>query len=136
MRSKLLEGAHFRGIINEQPGAGGILTSCGAVPAAIGYASQSYRTRRTRLVPIAKKEGEPFYAPSRANCLNGKYPLARGLFLYANRPPGKKLLPTVEEYLAFATAEIGQRYVAAVGSYRIDLKTAKANLKAIGRTGE
>ena len=136
MRSYLLKGAPFRGIISEQPGAGGLVTACGAERAAIGYASQFYLTRRTRLVPIAAKKGEPFYSPSRENCLAGKYPLARELLFYVNREPGKKLPPNLEEYLALATSELGQRFVDRAGSYRIDMKTARANLVAIGRSSE
>lgn len=133
MRSHLLEGARFKGIINERPGAGGLVTACGSERRAIGYASHAYETRRTRFVPIAAKPGEPFYQPTRENCLNGKYPLARELLFYVNKPPDKKLPPIVEEYLAFATSEVGQRLVARARGFRIDMKTAQANLKAIGR---
>ncbi|MHC4939306.1 MAG: PstS family phosphate ABC transporter substrate-binding protein [Planctomycetota bacterium] len=133
MRSRLLKGGPFKGIINEQYGAGGLVTACGSERRAIGYASHAYATRRTRLVPLAAQPGGPFHAPTRENCLNGKYPLARELLFYVNKLPGKKLAPMLEEYLALATSELGQRFVERAHAYRIDMKTAQANLKAIER---
>jgi len=136
MRENVLKDGPFRGIVDEQPGGGGLATACGSVPAAIGYASQFFRTRRTKLLNVAADEAGPFYEPSRANCLSGKYPLARELLIYVNRPPDKKLPPKVEEFLAFATSEVGQRCVDAAASFRIDMKTALENLAAIGRSAE
>jgi phosphate transport system substrate-binding protein len=136
MREQVLKGAPFRGIVDEQPGGGGLATACGSVPASIGYASQVFRTKRTKLLKIGADEAGPFYEPSRANCLDGKYPLARELLIYVNRPPGKELPPKVLEFLAFATSEVGQRCVEAAGSFRIDMKTARENLRAIGRVAE
>jgi len=136
MRKHVLEGAPFLAIVEEQPGAGGLVTACASVRPAIGYASQFFRTRRTKILRIAADEKGPYVAPSRADCISGRYPLSRPLLFYVNRAPGKKLPMAQEEFLAFVSSEIGQRCVDGAGSYRIDMKTVLENLKAIGRGEE
>lgn len=133
MRARVLRGGAFDLSVRVQPGSGAVVNACGAYVNAIGYASRSYKTRRTRFVPIAESEGKPFVLPTRAACLKGTYALHRAAYLYVNRPPHKELPPHVAEFLAFASSASGQRVVERAGGHPIYAAIARHNLKAIGR---
>jgi phosphate transport system substrate-binding protein len=46
--------------------------------------------------------GAPFVPASAENALNGSYPLARLLYVYVNKPPGKPLDPVADQFLSMA----------------------------------
>jgi len=74
----------------------------------ITYSGIGHAASGVRALPIALKDGEPFIMPTDQNVANGKYPLARYLYLYVNKPPGKPLPITLQEYLKFAYSQAGQ----------------------------
>jgi phosphate transport system substrate-binding protein len=65
-----------------------------------------------KLLPLARKDGEPFADASYANVAAGRYPLSPFVWLYVNRAPGKPLDPTVKAYLQLALSAQGQAIVA------------------------
>jgi len=75
------------------------------------YSGIGHAASGVRALPIAMKEGEPFVMPTDQNVSNGQYPLARYLYLYVNKPPGKPLPITLQEYLKFAYSQSGQSIV-------------------------
>src|SRR5205814_521888 len=95
----------------------------GADPAGIGYASIFFRTRRTRPVPLEGSDGR-MYAPQPENCQGGKYPLARFLYLYANKSPSKPLDPAIREFLTFVLSRQGQQVVCEGGNFPLSAPVA------------
>lgn len=75
------------------------------------YSGIGHATSGVRQLPIALKEGEPFVLPTDENVANGKYPLTRYLYMYVNKPPGKPLPGTLQEYLKFAYSQSGQAVI-------------------------
>jgi phosphate transport system substrate-binding protein len=75
------------------------------------YSGIGHAAAGVRPLPVAMKEGEPFILPTDQNVANGQYPLARYLYLYVNKPPGKPLPDTLQEYLKFAYSQSGQAVV-------------------------
>jgi phosphate transport system substrate-binding protein len=45
------------------------------------------------------------------NAINGSYPLARFLYVYVNKEPGKELDPITREFLAMVLSRRGQEVV-------------------------
>jgi phosphate transport system substrate-binding protein len=68
-------------------------------------------------VAIAKKEGGPYFEPTRENFQSRVYPLTRSVFIYANRAPGQPLPPPVDEFLRYVLSRQGQQEVEAFGRY-------------------
>jgi phosphate transport system substrate-binding protein len=72
----------FKSNVNEQPGSASVVQSVTTSKNGIGYSGMGYTTSGVRMVPLAKKEGEPFIAPTPENAISGTYPLTRYLYVY------------------------------------------------------
>ncbi|WP_222926952.1 PstS family phosphate ABC transporter substrate-binding protein [Sphingomonas gilva] len=62
-------------------------------------------------VAIAPRGSTNYVAPSRATFQDRSYPLARKIYIYFDRPPGKALEPKLKEFLRFVLSREGQRLV-------------------------
>jgi phosphate transport system substrate-binding protein len=77
----------------------------------IGYSGIGYTTSSVRKVPLASKPGAPFVPASAENALDGSYPLARFLYIYVNKSPGKPLDPVADQFLRMVLSATGQGLV-------------------------
>jgi phosphate transport system substrate-binding protein len=77
----------------------------------MGYSGIGYRTSGVRLVPLSEKTGGPLSEGSYEDVISKKYPLARFLYLYVNKAPGKPLDPLVKEFLKLVFSREGQEVV-------------------------
>ncbi|MBD3766913.1 MAG: phosphate ABC transporter substrate-binding protein PstS family protein [Gammaproteobacteria bacterium] len=110
-KKKALCKGDFKSNVNEQPGSASVVQSVATSINAIGYSGIGYKTSGVRAVPLVKKEGEPFVEANEANALSGKYPLARSLYIYVNKAPGKPLDPMVKEFMTLVLSKEGQQVV-------------------------
>ena len=78
----------------------------------IGYGLLDTLTPDVRLVPLARKAGEPFQVPTPATVLTHTYPLSRFIYVYANRKPGQPLDPKVKEFYKLILSRQGQQVIA------------------------
>lgn len=102
----------YRKTVKEQPGSASVVQGVGVDKYAIGYSGIGFLTSNIKVVDIAKKEGAKHYSPLKyENILNGNYPLARGLNIYAVKSPKKKLDPVVKEFLKYIFSQQGQEVV-------------------------
>lgn len=101
----------FKNNVNEQPGSASVVQSVATSVNAIGYSGIGYKTSGVRAVPLAKKEGEPFIEADEASAVSGKFPLARALYVYVNKAPGKPLDPMVKEFMTLVLSKEGQQVV-------------------------
>ena len=81
-------------------------------PGGLTYALLANLTPNVRAVPLAAKEGEPFYAPTLENVYSHKYPLSRFVYIYVNKKPGQPIEPKVKEFLKMVLSKQGQQVVA------------------------
>ncbi len=58
-------------------------------PCAIGYSGLGYHTSEVKMLLVAKKAGDPTYAPSIETTLDQTYPIARPLFIYSLGTPSE-----------------------------------------------
>ncbi len=101
----------FKTNVNEQPGSASVVQSVATSVNAIGYSGIGYKTSGVRALPLAKKDGEPFVEADEQNAISGKYPLARALYVYVNKAPGKPLDPMVKEFMTLVLSKEGQQVV-------------------------
>ena len=64
-----------------------------------------------KLVWPWRKTGGAYSDGNYEDVVSGKYPLARFLYLYVNKAPGKPLDPVVREFLKFIFSKEGQEIV-------------------------
>jgi phosphate transport system substrate-binding protein len=64
-----------------------------------------------RAVPLTNAPGKPFVDATPDNAINGSYPLARFLYVYVNKEPGKELDPITREFLTLVLSRSGQEVV-------------------------
>lgn len=110
-KEKALCKGDFKTNVNEQPGSASVVQSVATSVNAIGYSGIGYKTSGVRALPLAKKDGEPFVEADEQNAVSGKYPLARALYVYVNKAPGKPLDPMVKEFMTLVLSKEGQQVV-------------------------
>lgn len=106
-----LGGGDFKDEVKEQPGSASVVQGVSEDVAGIGYSGIGYRTSGVKTVALAQKEGDQAVEPTAENVYKGSYPLARFLFVYINKEPGKPLDPLVREFLKFVLSKEGQEIV-------------------------
>ena len=110
-KKKALCDGDFRNNVNEQPGSASVVQSVGASLNSIGYSGMGYFTVGVRAIPLAKKVGGDYIPATRANVVEGKYPLSRFLYVYINKHPTKPLDPITREFIKLILSQQGQKNV-------------------------
>lgn len=80
--------------------------------AVLGWVNAAAISDQVRVLPLAARNGEPYYGPDKATVQAGRYPLAMPVQLYVNRAPGRPLDPLVKAYLQLALSPQGQAVIA------------------------
>lgn len=101
----------FKSNVNEQPGSASVVQSVATSINAIGYSGIGYKTSGVRALPLAKKGSTDLVEANEANAISGKYPLARALYVYVNKAPGKAMDPMVKEFMTLVLSKEGQNVV-------------------------
>ena len=114
----------FKRTVKEQP-SGGVVNHMANDINGIGYSGIGYRTSRVKPVPIIV-QGKKIDA-SYENCINGKYPLARKLYLVLKPKPS----PQVKNFLKFVLSKEGQLIVQKDGYYHLHEKEIAEQLKKL-----
>jgi phosphate transport system substrate-binding protein len=78
---------------------------------AIGYSGIGYRTSGVRPVPLSETDAGPFFEGTYEEVTSGKYPLARFLYVYVNKAPGKPMDPLSLEFMKLVLSKEGQESV-------------------------
>ncbi|HLO67728.1 MAG TPA: PstS family phosphate ABC transporter substrate-binding protein [Holophaga sp.] len=119
-----LEKGDFKDTVKEQPGSSSVVQSVGTDRFAIGYSGIGYKTSDVKVLALST-DGKGFFEPTYENALNGKYPLARYLYIYFNPKGGDKL---TREFLKFVLSQKGQEIVVKDGYYPLPKKVVDENL--------
>ncbi len=118
----------FRDTVKEQPGSASVVQGVAADRSGIGYSGIGYKTSGVRSVPLAKAEGGEFVGTDTADVLSGRYPLARFLYVYVNKAPGKPVEPLVREFARFVLSSEGQGIVVKDGYIPVPVDVYRAEL--------
>lgn len=126
-----LKKGDFKDTVKEQPGSAAVVQSVTSDRFAIGYSGIGYATPGVCAVPLANKDGGEFIEATPENAYAGKYPLARFLYIYINKAPGKSADPIVKEFIKFVLSKEGQEVVVKDGYFPTLPKFAEPDVKLL-----
>ncbi len=121
-------GGDYKHEVKEQPGSASVVQGVTEDLYGIGYSGIGYQTSGVKAVALARKEGEPYYPTDAESALSGKYPLARFLLIYVNKPPHKPLDPLVRELLRYVLSQEGQEVSVKDGYLPLPARIAQQEL--------
>ncbi|MEO6874891.1 MAG: substrate-binding domain-containing protein [Opitutaceae bacterium] len=108
-----------------------ILDALAKDPAGIAISNVRYANPAVRPLALARREGEPYYAPTKANLIAQTYPLGRIIPAYIDVAPGQPVDPKVREFLRYILSREGQQALVhdsdylPLGAYAIRLQREK-----------
>lgn len=129
-QSKALFKGDFKSTVKEQPGSSAVVQGIGGDLYGIGYSGIGYMTSGVRAVPLSEGGGEAHEA-TYENTLEGKYPLARFLFVYVNKKPGEPMPKTTLEFFKFVLSQEGQKIVEKDGYFPMPAEYAAQVIKGL-----
>jgi phosphate transport system substrate-binding protein len=128
-KENVLGNGDFKDTVKEQPGSASVVQGVTEDRFGIGYSGIGYKTSGVKVVALEGKGGAS--NGSYEDVISGKYPLARFLYVYVNRAPGKPLDPVVREFLKFVFSKEGQEIVIKDGYYPLPAKVVQEELAKI-----
>jgi phosphate transport system substrate-binding protein len=126
-----LKNGDFKDEVKEQPGSASVVQGVTVDRYGIGYSGIGYATAGVRAVPLAEKDGGKCVEATAENAYNGAYPLARFLYVYVNKAPGKGLDPLTREFVKLMMSKDGQEAVVKDGYFPIPASIAKEELAKV-----
>ncbi|MBC8548893.1 MAG: phosphate ABC transporter substrate-binding protein [Candidatus Brocadiales bacterium] len=129
-KKKALFKGDYKNTVKEQPGSASVVQGVTEDRFGIGYSGIGYKTSGVRAVPLVK-EGSAYKEAIIENVLDGSYPLARFLYVYVNKKPGKPLDPLIKEFLKYILSKEGQKVVIKDGYVPLPASVVKEELEKI-----
>jgi phosphate transport system substrate-binding protein len=126
-----LKNGDFKDEVKEQPGSASVVQGVTVDRFAIGYSGIGYATAGVRAVPLAEKTGSKCVEATADNSYSGSYALARFLYVYINKAPGKAADPITREFVKLMLSKEGQTDVVKDGYYPIPASIAKEELNKV-----
>jgi phosphate transport system substrate-binding protein len=126
-----LKNGDYKDSVKEQPGSASVVQGVTVDRFAMGYSGIGYATAGVRAVPLTEKDGGKCVEATADNSYSGAYPLARFLFVYVNKTPGKPLDPLVREFARLMLSREGQEAVVKDGYFPIPASVAKEELNKV-----
>ena len=126
-----LKNGDYKSSIKEQPGSSSVVQGVAADLDAIGYSGIGYKTSGVKALALASIDGTAFVEPSYTNCLNGTYPLARYLYVYVNKAPGKDMDKLTSEFITFVLSKQGQEITIKDGYFPLPVDAAAEGRSAL-----
>jgi phosphate transport system substrate-binding protein len=126
-----LKNGDFKDEVKEQPGSASVVQGITVDRFAIGYSGVGYVTAGVRAVPLAEREGARCMEATSDNAYAGTFPLARFLYVYVNKAPGKPLDPLTREFVTLMLSRQGQQDVVKDGYFPIPAPIAREELTKI-----
>jgi phosphate transport system substrate-binding protein len=130
-KEHILKNGDYKDEVKEQPGSASVVQGVTVDRYAAGYSGIGYATAGVRAVPLAEKEGAKCYEADPDNAYAGTYPLARFLYVYVNKAPGKPLDPITREFVKLMVSKEGQEVVVKDGYFPVPATIAKEELNKI-----
>jgi phosphate transport system substrate-binding protein len=126
-----LKNGDYKDEVKEQPGSASVVQGVTVDRYAIGYSGIGYATAGVRAVPLSEKEGEQCVEATAENSYAGTYPLARFLYVYINKAPGKAPDPLTHEFVKLMVSKEGQEVVVKDGYFPIPASIAKDEMAKV-----
>jgi phosphate transport system substrate-binding protein len=123
-----LNNGDYKDQVKEQPGSASVVQGVTEDRFGIGYSGIGYKTSGVKVVSLAEKDGSPYSDGSYEDVKTSKYPLARFLYIYINKAPGKPLDPVVKEFCRLMFSKEGQEVVVKDGYLPLSAEIVKQEL--------
>ncbi len=125
-----LQKGDYKPSVKEQPGSSAVVQGVASDLGGVGYSGIGYVTSGVKALALGEK-ADALIDGTYENCLSGKYPLARFLFVYVNKKPNEPLPTLVHEFIRFVESKQGQEIVVKDGYFplRYEMTTAGAAAK-------
>lgn len=120
-----LGGGDFSTRVKEQPGSSAVVQGVASDLYAMGYSGIGYKTSGVTAIALAQRPGAKAFDPTPENCLSGDYPLARFLYIYVNKNPGRPMDKLTAEFLRFVLSRQGQEVVVKDGYFPLPSSIAE-----------
>lgn len=130
-KERVLKNGDFKDQVKEQPGSASVVQGVTVDRYAVGYSGIGYATAGVRAVPLSEREGGRCVEATADNAYSGTYPLARFLYVYVNKAPGKPLEPLVREFVRLIFSREGQEAVVKDGYFPVPASIAKEELNRV-----
>jgi phosphate transport system substrate-binding protein len=130
-KEQALKNGDFKDSVKEQPGSASVVQGITVDRYAIGYSGIGYVTAGVRAVPLSEKDGGKCIEGDAEAAYAGTYPLARFLYVYVNKAPGKALDPLTREFVRLALSKNGQQDVIKDGYFPLPASVAKEELNKV-----
>jgi len=130
-KDHILKNGDYQDQVKEQPGSAAVVQGITVDRGAVGYSGIGYATAGVRAVPLSEKDGGKCVEAEADNAYNGSYPLARFLYVYINKAPGKALDPMTREFVKLVVSKDGQEAVIKDGYFPIPASIAKEELSKV-----
>jgi phosphate transport system substrate-binding protein len=130
-KEHVLKNGDYKDEVKEQPGSASVVQGATVDRFAAGYSGIGYATAGVRAVPLAEKDGSKCEEADPDNAYSGAYPLARFLYVYVNKAPGKALDPMTREFAKLMLSKDGQEAVIKDGYFPIPAAIAKEELNKV-----
>ena len=127
-KEHVLKNGDYKDEVKEQPGSASVVQGVTVDRFAMGYTGIGYATAGVKALLLAAKQGDKCYPASPVEAYSGNYPLARFLYVYVNRAPGKPLDPIVDEFLKLVLSKDGQEVVVKDGYFPLPSKIEQEEL--------
>jgi phosphate transport system substrate-binding protein len=127
-KEHVMKNGDYKDEVKEQPGSASVVQGVTVDRYAMGYSGIGYATAGVKALPLAAKEGDKCHPATPEEAYSGTYPLARFLYVYVNRAPGKPLDPIVGEFLKLVLSRDGQEVVVKDGYFPLPGKIEQEEL--------
>jgi phosphate transport system substrate-binding protein len=134
-KEHVLKNGDYKDSVKEQPGSASVVQGVTEDRYGIGYSGSGYKTSGVRAVPLAEDEKSQVSSGSYEDVTTGKYPLARFLYIYINKAPGKPLDPLVAEFAKLWFSKEGQEVVVKDGYMPLTATQVKEELEKLLQAG-
>lgn len=125
-----LKKGDYRESVKEQPGSSAVVQGIATDLYGLGYSGIGYKTSGVKALALGDSETTMF-DPSLENCLSGDYPLARLLYVYANKRPNESVDTLTYEFMRFVLSKQGQEIVVKDGYFPLPASVADEMLKSL-----
>ncbi len=126
-----LKNGDLKDSVKEQPGSAAVVQGVTVDRFGAGYSGIGYGTAGVRAVPLSEKDGGKCIEAVADNAYSGAYPMARFLYVYINKAPGKPLDPLTREFVKVIVSKDGQEGVIKDGYFPVPASIAKEELTKI-----
>ncbi|MEM9065375.1 MAG: SUMF1/EgtB/PvdO family nonheme iron enzyme [Planctomycetota bacterium] len=128
---RVLDGGAYKTSNIELIGSAEVVEAVANDRFGIGYSSIGYDRPDAVAIALAEATGVTPAAPSPAAASDGRYPLARPLYVALDNTPNEPLDAAMREFMRFIYSKEGQRLVVDAGFFPLSNERAQAELRSL-----